>query len=81
MLFLQMVMEYMMYGNWEKYAGFLIKSPLLYIIAGEDWFFESDQFLYWDGKNPKGKPVPFGTYYYIMNLDGYSTHGYVTILR
>jgi gliding motility-associated-like protein len=43
--------------------------------------YDSDQFYFWDGKNKKGAPVPVGTYYYVMTLDGFHTHGYVTVLK
>ena len=45
--------------------------------------FESKNYTeFWDGKY-KGKPLPAGTYYYIIDLDGQRTtkKGYVTIIK
>ena len=68
-----------------------IKELPLYPIQSVRVFNRSGQMVYetkrypaigWDG-NYKGKPLPFGTYYYIIELDGIigPKVGYVTILK
>lgn len=44
-----------------------------------------DEIVVWDGNNDNGKPVPSGTYYYVVNFEqygvSYDIKGYVVVAR
>jgi gliding motility-associated-like protein len=48
---------------------------------GQEVYHSDNYSTKWDGRNPSGKPVPAGTYYYIVDVNGLNYKGSITILR